>query len=124
MNCIERYNYWLSSDIVDEDTKEELNNLNQDEIEERFYRDLEFGTGGLRGIMGAVTNRMNVYTVRKATQGLAAYINSLGVDAKNNGVVIAFDSRNNSGLFANECAKVLIGEQLRSFFAKRESAIF
>lgn len=67
MNYKEKYNRWLKSDVVDETTKVELNGLSQKEIEDRFYRDLEFGTGGLRGVMEAGTNRMNVYTVRLAT---------------------------------------------------------
>ncbi|MCR4657087.1 MAG: phospho-sugar mutase, partial [Lachnospiraceae bacterium] len=73
MGYLEQYNYWLSDPYFDETTKEELRSLkgNDKEIEERFYKELEFGTGGLRGVIGAGTNRMNTYTVRKATQGLA-----------------------------------------------------
>ena len=76
MNHIDQFNFWLEDDYFDQDTKNELlairNNAN--EVEDRFYRELEFGTGGLRGVIGAGTNRMNIYTVRKATQGLANYI--------------------------------------------------
>ena len=74
------YKKWLASSVVDDDTKKELENISGDdkEIKERFYRDLEFGTAGLRGIMGAGTNRMNIYTVRKATQGLAGFVVSHG----------------------------------------------
>ena len=76
MNAREKYEEWLASAYFDEETKAELRSIAGDEaqIEDRFYRDLEFGTGGLRGVIGAGTNRMNVYTVRKTTQGLANYI--------------------------------------------------
>ena len=80
----ERYKLWLESDVFDEETKKELRGLEgkDAEITDRFYRDLEFGTGGLRGVLGAGTNRMNLYTVRKATQGLANYILKQGVNKK------------------------------------------
>jgi len=114
MNYKEKYNRWLQSDVVDGVTKAELAGLSQKEIEDRFYRDLEFGTGGLRGVMEAGTNRMNVYTVRLATQGLANEIlDSDGAAEK--GVVIAFDSRNNSKLFAKECAKVLCANGIKTY---------
>jgi len=115
MNYIDSYNKWMSSDVVDEETKKELKSIDAKEMEDRFYRDLEFGTGGLRGIMGAGTNRMNVYTVRKATQGLCMYVSSLGEDAMKKGVAIAYDSRNNSKLFADECAKVLCANGIKSY---------
>lgn len=71
MNFKEKYNEWLNSNIIDENTKEELLSINNEkEIEDRFYKDLEFGTGGLRGVIGAGSNRLNIYTVSKATQGL------------------------------------------------------
>lgn len=115
MNYKEKYQRWLEAESVDEATKKELTNLSEKEIEDRFYCDLEFGTGGLRGVMAAGTNRMNVYTVRLATQGLANEISDLGADAKNRGVVIAFDSRNNSKLFAAECAKVLCANGIKTY---------
>ena len=89
MGYREMYESWLSNPYFDKDTKEELKSIANDdkEIEDRFYMDLEFGTAGLRGVIGAGTNRMNVYTVRKATQGLANYILSVGAQAK--GVAIA-----------------------------------
>lgn len=89
MGYREAYEEWLNNPYFDEATKEELKSIASDEkeIEERFYMDLEFGTAGLRGIIGAGTNRMNVYTVRKATQGLANYICQVGGQAK--GVAIA-----------------------------------
>ena len=118
MNYKEKYNRWLQSDVVDGVTKAELTGLSQKEIEDRFYRDLEFGTGGLRGVMEAGTNRMNVYTVRLATQGLANEIlDSEGAAEK--GVVIAFDSRNNSELFAKECAKVLCTNGIKTYIFDR-----
>lgn len=96
------YEKWLS---FDETAEEELSLLSEAEIEDRFYRELEFGTGGLRGIIGAGTNRMNIYTVRKATQGLANYM--LNQDIPNLSVAIAYDSRRYSDLFAKEAALVL-----------------
>ncbi len=107
MESLKKYSEWLNSDIFDEDTKKELKQIESDEkeIEDRFYKDLEFGTGGLRGVMGAGTNRMNIYTVRKATQGLANYIKSNNY--QKNGVAIAYDSRNNSSKFSEEVALCL-----------------
>lgn len=121
MGYRERYERWLTDPYFDEETKAELRSIkdNDNEIKERFYKDLEFGTAGLRGIMGAGTNRMNIYTVRKATQGFAEYILKKGGSSK--GVAIAFDSRHRSREFAEEAAlclaangiKVYIFESLR-----------
>ena len=108
------YKRWLESTTVDEETKVEITSLSDKEIEERFYCNLEFGTGGLRGVMAAGTNRMNVYTVRLATQGLANEILDCN-GAKEKGVVIAFDSRNNSKLFAKETAKVLCANGIKTY---------
>lgn len=106
MNYIDKYNNWLS--WVDDDTKKELLSIKDDkEIEDRFYRDLEFGTGGLRGVMGAGSNRMNKYIIRKATKGLADYLLANRRNDVQRGVVIAHDSRNNSDSFALEAANVL-----------------
>lgn len=107
MDYREVYKQWCTDPYFDQETKEELLALegNEEEIEDRFYRQLEFGTGGLRGIMGAGTNRMNVYTVRRATQGLANYICSLNGQEK--GVAIAYDSRRMSPEFAKEVALCL-----------------
>ena len=101
------YQEWLDNPYFDEATKEELRAIagDENEIKERFYMDLEFGTAGLRGIIGAGINRMNIYTVRRATQGLANYIISQGGAAK--GVAIAFDSRHMSPEFAMEAAMTL-----------------
>ena len=117
-NCKEVYQEWLESPIIDEETKKELMKIENDEkeIEDRFYKDLEFGTGGLRGIMGAGTNRMNLYTVKKATQGLANYICSK--NGQNKGVVIAYDSRNNSKEFSKEVALVLNANGIKTYLFK------
>ncbi len=109
MGYKETYNRWLTSPVVDEDTKAELRSVAGDEkeIEERFYRELEFGTAGMRGIIGAGTNRINIYNVRRASQGVAKYVNSMGADAAKAGVLIGYDTRNFSRVFAEETAKVL-----------------
>lgn len=109
MNYKDTYNRWLTSDVVDAYTKEELKQIadNEKEIEERFYRELEFGTAGMRGILGAGTNRMNVYNVRRASQGVAKYVLSKGDKAAADGVLIGYDTRNFSRVFAEETAKVL-----------------
>lgn len=115
MNAKQTYQFWMDNSYFDEDTKKELAEIagNDKEIEERFYRDLEFGTGGLRGIIGAGTNRMNIYTVRKATQGLANYIVKQGTQKK--GVAIAFDSRNMSPEFAREAALCLAANGIKAY---------
>ena len=109
------YEYWCTSPIFDDATKAELKSLegNEDEIFDRFYRELEFGTGGLRGVIGAGTNRMNFYTVGKATQGLANFINKQGAAAK--GVAIAFDSRRMSPEFADTAACVLAANGIKAY---------
>ena len=101
------YEEWLSNPYFDEATKAELRAIADDdkEIKERFYKDLEFGTAGLRGIIGAGINRMNIYVVRRATQGLANYIIKQGGQGK--GVAIAYDSRHMSPEFADEAALCL-----------------
>ncbi len=108
----DKYNLWVNSAKEDPDLVNELNSIkdNDDEIYERFYRELEFGTGGLRGIIGAGENRMNIYTVRKATQGLADYLNSRFTNAE---VAISYDSRIKSNLFAVESAKVLAANGIK-----------
>ena len=110
-----KYEEWLNDPYFDEDTKKELKNISgdEDEINDRFYRDLEFGTGGLRGVLGAGTNRMNVYTVRKATQGLANYI--VKQHGEDKGVAIAYDSRIMSKEFAEEAALCLNANGIKSF---------
>ena len=115
MNARENYEFWLNDGYFDEDTKKELRSIEEDadEIEERFYRELEFGTGGLRGIIGAGTNRMNIYTVRKATQGLANYI--IKEHAQEKGVAIAYDSRNMSPEFARETALCMAANGIKAY---------
>ena len=115
MSYRDEYEFWLKDDYFDETTKEELKSIGSDEkeIEERFYKELEFGTGGLRGIIGAGTNRMNIYTVRKATQGLANYIIIKG--GQNKGVAIAYDSRRMSPEFADEAARCLAANGIKAY---------
>ena len=117
MGYKEKYLEWISSPVFDEKTKDELIGIAEDEkeIEDRFYKDLKFGTGGLRGVIGAGTNRMNVYTVTKATQGLADYIISLGEEAMNRGVAIAFDSRRMSPEFSKSAALTLNANGIRTY---------
>ena len=114
-NVKKNYEYWCTSPIFDDATKSELKSLegNEDEIFDRFYRELEFGTGGLRGVISAGTNRMNFYTVGKATQGLANFINKQGAAAK--GVAIAFDSRRMSPEFADTAACVLAANGIKAY---------
>jgi phosphoglucomutase len=114
MHYKEKYEVWLNSPYIDENTRRELDQLKEDkDIEDRFYKELEFGTGGLRGIIGAGSNRMNIYTLGKATQGLAAYL-------KNNyeataAVAIAYDSRNMSKEFAEATALTLCANGIKAF---------
>ena len=117
MNYVDAYKRWLESPVVDENTKSELRTIsdNDNEIKERFYRSLEFGTAGLRGIIGAGTNRMNIYTVRLATQGLCEDIKNCGQKAVEAGVVIAYDSRHKSYEFALESAKVLAANGIKAY---------
>lgn len=109
MNWKQEFDRWLSYAQLDAELKEQLENMKQDEkkIEDSFYKNLEFGTGGMRGELGAGTNRLNVYTVRKATKGLASFIEKLGEEAKKRGVVVAYDSRHKSPEFAMEVAATL-----------------
>lgn len=117
---MELYNQWLEDTYFDEETKNELRSIadNEKEIQERFYKELEFGTGGLRGIIGAGTNRMNKYTVRKATQGLANYILAHKEYDNKKGVAIAYDSRRFSKEFAQEAALVLNGNGIKTYLFK------
>ncbi|BCK01377.1 phospho-sugar mutase [Anaerocolumna chitinilytica] len=115
MDYLEKYNQWISDDYFDADTKKELLELkgNDSEIKDRFYKDLEFGTGGLRGVLGAGNNRMNLYTVRKATQGLANYILKQAGEEK--GVAIAYDSRRMSPEFAADAALCLNANGIKAY---------
>ena len=115
MEYRESYEEWLRNPYFDEATKEELRSIGDDdnEIKERFYRELEFGTAGLRGVIGAGTNRMNIYTVRKATQGLANYI--IKNSGQEKGVAIAYDSRRMSPEFADEAARCLAANGIKAY---------
>lgn len=117
MNYMSKYRDWLVSDYFDEETREELEAIkdNEAEIEDRFYKNLEFGTGGMRGKMGAGTNRINKYVVRKATQGLANYIINYSEQGKEKGVVIAYDSRHKSPEFSLEAALVLAANGIKTY---------
>lgn len=115
MSYRDDFNFWLEDSYFDQKTKEELLAIRNDdkEVEDRFYKELEFGTGGLRGVIGAGTNRMNIYTVRKATQGLANYIQKQGGSDK--GVAIAYDSRRMSPEFADEAALCLAANGIKAY---------
>ncbi len=118
MTAQERADQWLHSAAVDEQTKDTIRKMQSeqpDEFEESFYKDLEFGTGGLRGIMGVGSNRMNKYTLGMATQGLANYLNKTFTD---HGicVAIAHDSRNNSDVFSKTVADVFTANGIKVYF--------
>ncbi|MCI6033929.1 phospho-sugar mutase [Fusobacterium varium] len=115
-SILQKYNKWIKSKFITEKEKIKLEKLNKEEIRDSFYKYLEFGTGGMRGIMGLGTNRMNIYMIRKATQGLSNYlINSSGELGKNKGVVIAYDCRINSYEFALNSALVLCANGIRTY---------
>lgn len=109
---LEKYKLWLLKATADEDLKAELEKMSEDKISDAFYKDLEFGTAGLRGVIGAGTNRMNIYTVGKATQGLAAYVNS---KTENGKVAIAYDSRIKSDTFAKHTAAILAANGVKVY---------
>ena len=117
MNEMAKYSLWCEKAVTDKDLRKELDSISSDEagIYDRFYRDLEFGTGGLRGIIGAGTNRMNYYTVCKATQGFAEYIND---SFSTPSVAIAYDSRNKSTYFAKSAAEVFAGNGIKVYIYK------
>ncbi|MFV0504645.1 MAG: phospho-sugar mutase [Lachnospirales bacterium] len=117
MDFMSKYNNWLEMDCIDDDTKNELKSLadNKKEIEERFYKELAFGTGGIRGIIGAGDNRMNIYTVGKATQGLSNYILNNSKGGAERGVAIAYDSRRMSPEFAKAAALILAGNGIKVY---------
>ena len=115
------YSLWLKEAVLDPDLKTELESIkgNEDEILDRFYKNLEFGTGGLRGVIGAGTNRLNVYTVSQATQGLANYLNK---NFKEPSVAIAYDSRIKSDKFAEAAAGVLAANASDSMASMPQAA--
>ena len=112
----ELYLQWKERNLEDEDLNREIEEIEHDEegIFDRFYRALEFGTGGLRGVIGAGTNRMNIYTVRRATQGLAEFVKE---KYQNTSAAISYDSRIKSDLFAKEAAKVLAANGIKVYLA-------
>ena len=115
MGYKEKYKEWLQNPFFDEETKEDLKKIENDEkeIEDRFYKDLEFGTAGLRGVIGSGSNRMNKYTVGKATQGLANFIKNEKTEKK--GVIIAYDSRNMSKEFSDVTALCLNANGIKTY---------
>ncbi len=112
MTEIELYNLWLENATSDPDLQTELKDIagDTDTIRDRFYRELEFGTGGLRGVIGAGTNRMNIYTVKRATQGFADYLNQ---EYTNPSVAVSFDSRIKSDVFSKAAAEVLAANGIK-----------
>jgi phosphoglucomutase len=117
MNWKTKAQQWIEFEHLNDELKAQLNSIvnNEKELEEAFYKNLEFGTGGMRGEIGVGTNRMNLYTVRKASAGLAAYIEENGIEAKKRGVVIAFDSRHKSPEFAMEAARTLASRGIQTY---------
>ncbi|MBM7702749.1 phospho-sugar mutase [Metabacillus iocasae] len=117
MSWKQKYELWINEPALDAETRSLLEEMNGDEkrLEECFYKELEFGTGGMRGEIGPGTNRMNVYTVRKASEGLAQYIEAAGEKAKKQGVAIAYDSRHKSPEFAMEAAKTLATHGIKAY---------
>ena len=115
MSYLVKYNEWLNDPAIDEETKKELRSIKDDEseIQDRFYKDLEFGTAGLRGVIGAGTNRMNIYTVGKATQGLANYILEQGT--QDQGVAISYDSRRMSKEFSRLTSLILNANGIKTY---------
>ncbi|MED0704326.1 MULTISPECIES: phospho-sugar mutase [Aeribacillus] len=113
----ENYQRWISKEDIDQELKQQLLEKadNELELEDCFYKSLEFGTGGMRGEIGPGTNRMNIYTIRKASEGLARYIESFGEEAKRRGVVIAYDSRHKSPQFAMEAAKTIATHGIQTY---------
>ena len=112
---MDTYNKWLESSQVSDEAKAELSALDDNEIKERFYKELDFGTAGLRGIIAQGPNCMNIYTVRKATQGLCEDILNEDVSLASKGVVIAYDSRHMSYEFALESAKVIAANGIKAY---------
>ncbi len=117
MDYLKNYEKWIASDALSDADKQELSNVksNAKELEDRFYRDLEFGTAGMRGVLGIGTNRLNIYNVRHASAGVAAYVNKEGDAAKAKGVLIGYDTRIMSREFAEETAKVLANAGIKVF---------
>ena len=118
MDTVALYNLWLAKAVDDPDLTSELRGVEpgSDACFDRFYRDLEFGTGGLRGVIGAGTNRLNIYVIRRATRGLCDYLKAAGLPLS---VAIGYDSRIKSDLFAREAARVIAGNGLTAYLYPR-----
>lgn len=112
---LQRYENWKNYSLLEDNLRDELDTLSSKEIEDSFYKDLEFGTGGLRAKLGVGTNRLNIYTIRKNTEGYARWLLNQGYDSFNRGVVIAYDNRHMSKEFALESAKVLATHKIKSY---------
>ena len=110
----QNYQRWLNSPKVSEETKQELRKMNQAQIDDAFFKDVEFGTAGMRGVLGAGTNRLNIYTIRKANMGYAKYI-AKQPDGKERGVAISYDNRHMSYIFAIESAKIMAKFGIKSY---------
>ncbi len=117
MSYKQAYEKWLQAEQLDAELKQQLDEMKDDEkkLEDSFYKNLEFGTGGMRGELGPGTNRLNIYTIRKAAKGLSNYIEKNGEEAKKRGVVIAYDSRFKSPEFSMEAAKVLATHGIKAY---------
>ena len=116
MTILEKYNRYLAEPTLSDQFREELLNMTEEEINDAFYRELEFGTAGLRGILGPGSNRLNIYVIRKATVGFSRYLLSkYGSRAKSNGVVISHDNRLYSREFAVECARTLSSYGIKAY---------
>ncbi len=115
MNWKKQYNHWVDFPHLDKNLKKELSNMTEHELEDSFYTDLKFGTGGMRGEVGPGTNRMNIYTIRKANYGFSQYVLNRFEDAKERGVVIAYDNRHFSAEFALESARVLATQGIKAY---------
>ena len=111
MEYLEKYNHWLNHPNLETDVKEELKKMSDKEIKDAFYTDIQFGTGGMRGVMGPGTNKINIHTIRKATQGFANYLKKNGKSK----VAISYDNRNNSREFAYDCAALLASNGIKAY---------
>ena len=111
MTYKDKYNEWLNHPLIDKKLKAELLSMSEKDIENAFYTNIEFGTAGMRGIMGVGTNRINIHTIRKATLGFANYL----INNNKNGVAISYDNRNNSRDYAYDCAKLLASKGIKTY---------
>ena len=115
MGYQENYSYWKNHKDLDPSLREELEKMSESQIEDAFFKDVKFETAGMRGLMGVGSNRLNIHTVRKATQGLANYLNKHKEEGKVPSVAIAYDNRYNSREFAFDCAKLLASNGIKTY---------